>query len=173
MPRALLTSPWKITGFRTSFRTPKTQAANRQPHLCNGNGHLRPIYYEARNDYTNKSETILLCNRYVCAIGKLSGVDKMMFSKKVVLAAGTKTGTRVHSDVPRNENRNEGTFACSPRTKTATRVRSPQPPFYETILLSPSEISSQTIHVCNWHVHRKYLMEAPKSHKDFLPESRV
>ena len=29
---------------------------------------------------------------------------------------------------PRNENRNEGTFRCSPRTKTGTRVRSHVPP---------------------------------------------
>ena len=29
---------------------------------------------------------------------------------------------------PRNENRNEGTFACSPGTKPGTRVRSPIPP---------------------------------------------
>ena len=41
---------------------------------------------------------------------------------------GTKTGTRVHSDVPRSENRNEGTVACSARTKTGTRVRSHVPP---------------------------------------------
>ena len=40
---------------------------------------------------------------------------------------------------PRNENRNEGTFACSPGTRTGTRVRSPKPRFYETALLSPSE----------------------------------
>ena len=40
---------------------------------------------------------------------------------------------------PRNEKRNEGTFACSPGTKTGTRVHSPKPPFYETILLSPGE----------------------------------
>ena len=55
---------------------------------------------------------------------------------------------------PRNENRNEGTFACSPGTKTGTRVRSrvhperktgtrarsPKPPFfYETALSSPSD----------------------------------
>ena len=51
---------------------------------------------------------------------------------------------------PRNENRNEGAFGCSPGTKTGTRVRShvppeqkktrvrsPKPPFYETALLSP------------------------------------
>ena len=35
-----------------------------------------------------------------------SGVDKRVVSKRVVLA-----------DVPRNENRNEGTFGCSPGTK--------------------------------------------------------
>ena len=51
----------------------------------------------------------------------------------------TKTGTRVCSDVPPNENRNEGTLGCSPGTKTGTRARSPKPPFYETALLSPSE----------------------------------
>ena len=40
---------------------------------------------------------------------------------------------------PRNEKRNEGTFACSPGTKTGARARSPKPSFYETALLSPSE----------------------------------
>ena len=45
----------------------------------------------------------------------------------------------VHSDVPRNENRNEGTFACSPGTKTGTRVHSPKSPFYETALLENKE----------------------------------
>ena len=56
---------------------------------------------------------------------------------------------------PQNENRNKGTFACSPRTKTGTwndgtfacspgtktgtREHSPKPPFYETALLSPSD----------------------------------
>ena len=52
-------------------------------------------YNEARNDYTNNSETVLLCNKCVC-------------------------------------NR---------------------------------KINSQTINVCNWHVRRKYLMEAPELHK--------
>ena len=37
---------------------------------------------------------------------------------------------------PRNENRNEGTFACSPRTATGTRVHLPKPPFYETARLA-------------------------------------
>ena len=40
---------------------------------------------------------------------------------------------------PWNKNWNEGTFACSPGTKTGTRARSPKPPFYETARLSPSE----------------------------------
>ena len=71
------------------------------------------------------------------------GFRKGWFSKRAVLA-----------DVPpeqkpergyirmfaRNENRNEGTFACSPGTKTGTRVHSPKPPFYESPLLSPSEL---------------------------------
>ena len=41
---------------------------------------------------------------------------------------------------PRNKNRNEGTFACSPGMKTGTRVHSPKPPFYATALLSPSDL---------------------------------
>ena len=61
-------------------------------------------YYEARNDYTNSSETILLCNTCVRAIGN---------------------------------------------------------------------INSQTINVCNWRIHRKYLMKVPESHKEFLPEGQV
>ena len=70
------------------------------------------------------------------------GLIKGWFSKRVVLA-----------DVPPerkpergyirmflwNENRNEGTFACSPGTKTGTRAYSPKPPFSETALLSSSE----------------------------------
>ena len=40
---------------------------------------------------------------------------------------------------PRNENRDEGTFTCSPRMKTGTRAHSPKPPFYEAALLSPGE----------------------------------
>ena len=43
----------------------------------------------------------------------------------------------------RNENRNEGTFACSPGTKSGTRAHSPKPPLYETTLLSPSEAFTQ------------------------------
>ena len=46
---------------------------------------------------------------------------------------------------PRNETRNEGTFACSTGTKTGTRVHSPEAPFCETALLSPSD---QPQHAC-------------------------
>ena len=65
---------------------------------------------------------------------------------------------------PRNENRNEGTFGCSPGTtknqnegtfgcspgaKTGTRAHSPKPPFYETALLSPSDLNRYAIvHLC-------------------------
>ena len=56
---------------------------------------------------------------------------------------------------PRNENQNEGTFACSPGTKTGTRAHSPKPPFYETTLLSPNGFwslvsSSQTLLRLRW-----------------------
>ena len=47
--------------------------------------------------------------------------------------------------LPWNENQNEGTFACSPGTKTGTRVHSPKPPFYETALLSPGELSENVV----------------------------
>ena len=47
---------------------------------------------------------------------------------------------------PRNENRNEGTFACS----AGTRVHSPKPPFYETALLSPSDLRDmRDVRTCN------------------------
>ena len=55
-------------------------------------------YYEARNDYTNNSETVLLCKR------------------------------------------------CARSWK----------------------VNSQTINVCNWHLHRQYLMKAPELHKRIL-----
>ena len=42
---------------------------------------------------------------------------------------------------PGTQNRNEGTFGCSPGTKTGTRAHSPKPPFYETALLSPGDRS--------------------------------
>ena len=44
---------------------------------------------------------------------------------------------------PRNENRKEGTFACSPGTKTGTRARSPKPPSYETALLGERQSIAQ------------------------------
>ena len=49
-----------------------------------------------------------------------SGVRKRVVFKKGGFgrcSPGTKTGTRVQSDVPPERNRNEGTFACSPGTK--------------------------------------------------------
>ena len=57
----------------------------------------------------------------------------------------------VHSDVPRNENWNEGTFACShapraPERKTGTRVRSTKPPFYEAAPSSPLDLGPRTVH---------------------------
>ena len=80
------------------------------------------------------------------------GLTKGWFSKRVVLAnvpLERKPGTRVHSEVPRNENRNEGTFACSPGTKTGTRAHSPKPPFYETALLSTlSTLDKRGCNVC-------------------------
>ena len=35
------------------------------------------------------------------------------------------------------------------------------------------KINTQTINVCNWSVHRKYLVKAPDYTKEFLPESPV
>ena len=73
---------------------------------------------------------------------KSSGVDKRVVSKRVVLADVPPERKPERENIqmfPRNENRNEGTFACSPGTKTGTRVRSPKPPFYETVLLAPND----------------------------------
>ena len=54
-----------------------------------------------------------------------------MVSKRVVLAdvpPERKPERGYIRMFPRNENRNEGTFGCSPGTKTGTRVRSDVPP---------------------------------------------
>ena len=61
---------------------------------------------------------------------------------------------------PRTKNRNEGTFACSHGTKSGTRVHSPKPPFYQTALLSPCErqgffsdkkpINTSTLRLSSW-----------------------
>ena len=72
------------------------------------------------------------------------GLTKGWFSKRVVLADVPQERKPEWGYIrmfPRNENRNEGTFACSLWTKTGTRVRSPKPPFYEAALLSPSEFT--------------------------------
>ena len=58
--------------------------------------------------------------------------DKRVFSKRVVLAdvpPERKPERGYIRMFPKNENRNEGTFACSPGTKTGTRACSPKPPF--------------------------------------------
>ena len=55
-----------------------------------------------------------------------SGVDKRVVSKRVVLADVPPEREHIRM-FPRNENRNEGTFACSPGTKTPMRARSPKP----------------------------------------------
>ena len=74
------------------------------------------------------------------------GCQKGWFSKRVVLADVPPERTPERGYIrmfPRNKNRKEGTFACSPGTKTGTRVHSPKPPFYETALLSPSDFCLQ------------------------------
>ena len=71
-----------------------------------------------------------------------SGFDKRVLSKRVVLADVPRNENRNEGTFgmfPRNENQNEGTFAVPPGTKTGTRARSPKLPFYETALLSPSD----------------------------------
>ena len=63
-----------------------------------------------------------------------SGIDKRVVSKRVVLAdvpPERKLERGYIRMFPQNENRNGGTFAGSPRTKTGTRVRLPKPPLYE------------------------------------------
>ena len=70
------------------------------------------------------------------------GTQKGGFQKGVFggCSPGTKTGTRVRSDVPpQNEKPQQGYVRMFPGTKTGTRVHSPKPPFYETALLSPGE----------------------------------
>ena len=57
-----------------------------------------------------------------CAIGGIADIPLIGGSQKGGLQKG-------------------GFGGCSPGTKTGTRVRSPKPPFYETALLSPSELS--------------------------------
>ena len=72
------------------------------------------------------------------------GLPKGWFSKRVVVAyvpLERKPERGYVRMFPWNENWNEGTFACSPGTKTRTTVHSPEPPFYETALLSPSDIN--------------------------------
>ena len=70
------------------------------------------------------------------------GLTKGRFSKRVVSAdvpPEQKPQRGYIRMFPRNKSRNEGTFACSPGTKTGTRAHSPKPPFYETGCSSPSD----------------------------------
>ena len=46
---------------------------------------------------------------------------------------------------PCAKNRDEGTFRCSPVPKIGTRAHSPKPPFHETALLFPLELSSRSL----------------------------
>ena len=83
---------------------------------------------------------------FLCHATDFSRVDKRVVSKRVVLAdvpPERKPERGYIRMFPRNDNRNEGTFACSPRTKTGMRVHSPKPPFYETALLSPSDLCAR------------------------------
>ena len=71
-----------------------------------------------------------------------SGAAKRVVSKRVVLAdvPPERKPERGYIRIfPRNENRKEGTFACSPGTETGTRVRSPKPPFCETAFCLPGD----------------------------------
>ena len=76
---------------------------------------------------------------------EISGVAIRVVSKRVVLADVPPERKQERGYIrmfPRNEKRNEGTFACSSGTKTGTRARSPKPPFYETDLYLPVKIEA-------------------------------
>ena len=78
------------------------------------------------------------------------GFTEGWFSKRVVLAdvpSERKPERGYIQMCPQNQNRNEGTFACSPGTKTGTRAHSPKPPFYETALLSPGDMQGVCPHL--------------------------
>ena len=71
------------------------------------------------------------------------GVAKRVVSKRVVLAdvpPERKPELGYIRMFPQDENRKEGTFRCSPGTKTGTRVHSPKLHFYEAAVLSPREL---------------------------------
>ena len=82
-------------------------------------------------------KTFWLDTKHGLKIAKnVQGLPKGWFAKRPVLADLPPEREGTFRMFPRNENRNEGTFACSP----GTRAHSPKPPFYETALLSPSEM---------------------------------
>ena len=51
----------------------------------------------------------------------------------------TKTGTRVHSDVPLERKPEQGYVRMFPRNENQNEARSPKPPFFETALLSAGD----------------------------------
>ena len=102
------------------------------------------VYPPAQHDYENNSASI----HWPCPIKLVQSSKKVLelhLHKPIIggcqkggfpkewfwrMFPGTKTGTRVHSDVPQERNRNEGRFACSPGTKNRNEGT-----FTKTILL--------------------------------------
>ena len=81
-------------------------------------------------------------------LGFFQGLTNRWLSKRVVFAdvPPERKPERgyIRNDSPeRKPDRNEGTFGCSPGTKTGTRLHSPKPPFHEIALLSPGDFWSQ------------------------------
>ena len=84
--------------------------------------HENHIYHSLRGIGQNLGTTVVVDSSVLPAKG--------WFPKRVVLAdvpPERKPERGYIRMFPRNENRNEGTFGCSPRTKTGTRVRSHVP----------------------------------------------
>ena len=117
----------------------------------------RTLYpYNPKNDLekkgkrcTKKNATVLSHEHCRKEFGRLRTMTKgHRFSLKTRILSDVpperKPELRVqHRDVPRNKNRNEGTFACSPGTKTGTRAHSPRyPPLSRNTALSRSRLSS-------------------------------
>ena len=63
-------------------------------------------------------------------------------------APRTKTGTRVHSDVPPERKLERGYVRIFPRNENRNEVHSPKPPFYETAPLSSSDRNRE-----KWPIH--------------------
>ena len=73
---------------------------------------------------------------------RFGGSQKRVVSKKGGFGGYSpvpKTGTRVRSHVPPEQNRNDGDVHMFPRNENRNEgTFSPKPPFYETALLSPN-----------------------------------